>query len=179
MDRSLTSKVRAVEVLQKDLEIVFLHHTELSKLRQFSPRVQYTLQSLLHGIFPIVLLKMVLILHHNLHRHVVNTFFQNHRIGSLDISGWEVPHEFFSPTSCSEQGHSRAQSRLLRAFSSWVFNTCKDGDCTFSLGSLFHCLSVFMGKKFSLICSLNLSFQVMATVPCSLTMLCGEEPNSC
>lgn len=42
-----------------------------------------------------------------------------------------------------------AQTRLLRALSSWILKTCRDGDCTASLGNLSHCLTVLMAESFS------------------------------
>jgi len=44
-----------------------------------------------------------------------------------------------SPAFCTKQDHLSAQTRLLRALSSWVLKTSKDGNCSTSLGKLFQC----------------------------------------
>ena len=51
-------------------------------------------------------------------------------VNSQDNSGWKVPQEVSSPTSCSQQGHLQEQTTLLRAVSCQVLKTFTDKDCT-------------------------------------------------
>lgn len=68
---------------------------------------------------------------------------------SQDNSSWKWPQEVSSPTSWSKRGQLWGQTRLLRAFSSQVLKSCKNGAGTASLGSLHHYLAVLMEKRFS------------------------------
>lgn len=71
-----------------------------------------------------------------------------------------------------------AQSRVvydirpgcLRALSSLLLKTSKDGECTVSLGSYFHCSTVFTVEKFPFIQSEPLLFEFMPIVSQSPTI---------
>lgn len=70
-----------------------------------------------------------------------------------DSSSWKGHREDSILTSCLKQGQLWSQNKLLRFLLIWVLRTSQDGestawDCTASLGSLFCCLTVLMGKKF-------------------------------
>lgn len=73
-------------------------------------------------------------------------------IGSAGNSGWKH----------SSKVHPPAQTSLLRGLCSWILKTCRDGDCTASLGNLSPCLTILMGRKFLIISSVNLPFQLQS-----------------
>jgi len=58
---------------------------------------------------------------------------------------------------CSRQEQQCGHTGLFRALSSQVLKTSQHRDCTTTLGSLCHCLTVLMGKKAFVIFSLNLT----------------------
>lgn len=92
----------------------------------------------------------------------------NYRITeSQNNWGWKGPQEISSPISFSKQSQLWYQTKLLRAFSSWILKTSKDGNSMTLLCRLLHCLAVLMGRNFILcsqICS-NFSLPVIAYSP--------------
>lgn len=77
-------------------------------------------------------------------------------INSEEEWGWKGLH-FSSPTSSSEQGQLKGQTRLLRTLPSKVLKTSKDTDCITSLGSMPHCLTALTVEKSLHIPGLKLS----------------------
>lgn len=78
----------------------------------------------------------------------------------MQHSGWRGPQEVSSPISCPQEGHLRAQTRLLRAIS----KTAEEGEHTASVDRLFHCLSVHVGIKVFLTSDPNLSSFISVSV---------------
>lgn len=73
----------------------------------------------------------------------------------------------------------QAQSdQPAQCFIQLVLKTSKGGACTPFLGSSYHCLPVIMGKKFLIISSLNLSFQLMTLVSHPTTTKKSLSPSS-
>lgn len=68
---------------------------------------------------------------------------------------------------------------LWSATSAHFLNSCRDGDCTASLGTLLQCLTTLSGKKFFLISSLNLHWQNLKPFPLALLIVIWKKRPTC
>jgi len=88
-------------------------------------------------------------------------------IESLNYEGWERSLWLSSPTV--NPPPPCPLTMTLRATSTPFFSSSRDGDTTFSVGSLFQCLTILSKKEFFLISNLNpptlVQFKAIASRP--------------
>lgn len=71
-----------------------------------------------------------------------------------------------------------SSDRVLDDFCGQVLQSSMGGECTTSLGSIWHCLTVFLGKFSVWIICVKICFQLVPVVSFPLTFHCCKEASS-